>query len=94
MKKTTKTAAIAATFAVAMGLSSCTPPETGAFNKTDIDFEPVNEEPACVYGPAIYDPNDDYQQTEYGVPYYDDYDPDSDEPMDVYGPPPDMDYED
>ncbi len=93
MKKSAKTIAIAATFAVAMGLTSCVPP-TGTFNKSDVDdgshYKPDDDDVPCVYGPPDdYDPYYDDVQTEYEAPYFDEYDPSNDDVEDVYGPPPD-----
>lgn len=94
MKKNAKTIAIAATFAVAIAATSCTPPgdqKPGKLTGGDAYDPYYNEEP-CVYGPAPdYDPDfDNVVQTEYGVPVVDEYDPADEEQDVVYGPPSDM----
>lgn len=80
MKKSKKTAMMAAAFAVAMGLSACVPPaedkEIEVRRKSD-SF-PGKEDVEVVYGPA---------------PDFDDYDPTTEEVYDVYGPAPDTDGE-
>lgn len=92
MKKSSKTIAIAATFAVAMGVTSCVPPtETGKLTDGEANsiFNPGDDDVNCVYGPPEdFDPDDDNVQTEYEAPYFDEYDPEDDEVQDVYGPPP------
>lgn len=95
MKKSKKTIAVAAAFAVALGTTACVPDSSkpGELVKNKIDFPIVDEDPdsydvPCVYGPAIdYDPDEDDIQTEYGVPEVSEYDPYDDEISDVYGPP-------
>ena len=76
MKKTTKTALIAASFALAIGLTGCVPPGD---NNDDIkirtksdEIDLTDDDVVCVYGPPS------------------DYDPDNDDPQDVYGPPSDF----
>lgn len=78
MKKSKATALIAASFAMAMGLSACAGSDDG--KKSDKDLSKLT----AAFG------NADEPQTEYGPPPF--YDPSEDEPTDVYGPP--LDYPD
>lgn len=90
MKKSKKTIAVAAAFAVALSATACVPDSSkpGELVKNKIDFPIVDEDPPCVYGPAIdYEPYEEPVQTEYGVPEISEYDPYDDEISDVYGPP-------
>ena len=74
MKKSKKTAMIAAAFAVAMGLTSCVPPEEDEFKvRTKDEQEIKNEDPEVVYGPPP-----------------DIFDPSTESPTEVYGPPEDF----
>ena len=96
MKKSKKTALIAASFALAMGMAGCVPPddpndtEVSVRTKESVETSDVQ----CEYGaPIDPDVQTDYGapvdpdvQTEYGVPI--DYeDPSESEVEDVYGPP-------
>ena len=75
MKKSKKTAMMAAAFAVAMGLTACVPPsddkEIEVRRKSDDSRE--TEDVQVVYGPP------------------EDFDPSESEVYDVYGPAPDTD---
>ena len=86
MKKSKKTAIIAATFAVALGLNGC-----GGTIETEETTEATEESPA-VTETEPFDPQDTLIQVEYAAPVVvePDYDPSVDEVQDVYGPPPDM----
>lgn len=104
MKKSKKTALIAAAFAVAMGMTGCVPPDGN--NETEVSVRvketvETSEPVQCEYGaPIETDPQTDYgapietdPQTDYGAPVeYED--PTSAEVEDVYGPPVDYTEED
>lgn len=74
MKKSKATALIAASFAMAMGLSACGSDDGKKSGKSLSKLKAPFE-------------NSDRTQTVYGPPT--DYDPSADDPEDVYGPPAD-----
>lgn len=90
MKKTKATALIAASFAVAMGLTGCIPPEDKNDDpavRTKEETEITSERPQTEYGaPIDYDVDEPVADV-YGPPT--DYEPGDDEVTGVYGPPTD-----
>ena len=93
MKKTKATALIAASFAVAMGLTACIPPEESGDPtvRTKEETSETTPDVQVEYGaPIEYDDPD--VQTDYGAPT--DYDPSDEDVQDVYGPPADFDEDD
>ena len=89
MKKTKQTAVIAATFAVAMGVASCFPPDKD--DDIKVKRKPAEETEITIAIATEYGPPVDYEEPEdvqdvYGPPP--DYNKEDDEPVQaVYGPP-------
>ncbi|MBO7424299.1 MAG: hypothetical protein J6U23_01355 [Clostridiales bacterium] len=84
MKKSKKTALIAASFALAMGMAGCVPPDDS--NETEVNVRAKESVETSDVQTDYGAPIDPDVQTEYGVPI--DYeDPSESEVEDVYGPP-------
>ncbi|MCR5802679.1 MAG: hypothetical protein K6G47_00320 [Clostridia bacterium] len=84
MKKSKKTALIAASFALAMGMAGCVPPDDS--NETEVSVRTKESVETSDIQTDYGAPIDPDVQTEYGVPI--DYeDPSESEVEDVYGPP-------
>lgn len=83
MKKTEKTALIAAAFAAAVTMSACDKNSSSTSG---------NDTPAAEDTESKYLPEADDVEVVYGPPPSEEYDPESEEQQDVYGPP--VDFED
>lgn len=99
MKKTPKTAMIAAAFAAAMAFSSCDGGSSSngepandivTKNSQTSSYDPSSDKQQGVYGPPNFDPSSQNEpQPEYGAVV--DYDPSEPDPQTDYGAPVDYD---
>ncbi len=91
MKKTTKTAAVAAAFLAALNMNACAYGPPPGYDDVQTEYGPPEyygtETPSAQTGD--FQPDDNDVQMEYApAPYYEeDYHPEEDEIQDVYGPP-------